>query len=267
MKTTRKYPSDPSAGRVASRYLTAASASDLDPHKVYYHGTPSERAGKSILRSGIEPPDLTTRGGAYRPVGGKVYLTPHLSWGMLYALGGEIAETFMQGRVRDSYPPAMWGGSEWGYLFVVPGRALTKVHPDEDSVGAMLADGTAPKWLDDLARRLLTDMPPEVRPDAPETMFVPDFLERSEWEEVAQQNLYDLSVEPGFFQLMAQAVAGKVLLDAMTPAQELDLITQGAHIANAGTVVPTECWRIHKGDAPLLERDGSNFFRIAERVR
>jgi hypothetical protein len=253
--------------RVVARFLTAGDATSIVSNKIYYHGTPSERAGKSILRFGIEPPDLTMRGDAFRPVMGRVYLTPHLSWGMLYALGGEIAATFMENRVRDTYPKSMWEGSEWGYLFVVPGKVLTKVHPDEDSVGAMLADGTAPKWLDALARKVLTDMHPEVRPDAPETHFIPDFLERSEWEELAQQNLYDLSVEPGFFQLQAQAVAGKVLLNAMTPTQEFDLLTRGAHVAHDGTVVPTECWRIRKMDASLLKRDGSNFFQVAERVR
>lgn len=258
----------PSPARVAARHRVAASAIDLDPNKVYYHGTPSERAGESILRSGIEVPDLTTRRqDAFQPVRGKVYLTTHVRYGMLYALGGEIAALFFQGRVLPAYPPRMWGGSEWGYLFEVPGSSLGEIHPDEDSVGGMLADGTAPRWLTDMAQRLLKGLHPEVRPNQPDTLYVPDFMEPGEWEEVRRGSLYDLALDDGFFSLKAQSVVGKILLEAMTPQQELELISMGSHVAHAGRVAPTGCWKIHKGKAHLLEIDGSNFFRVAERCR
>lgn len=245
--------------RVAQRWLDAA----LDSNKMYYHGTSTEKAGKAILRAGIEPPDLTTRSGPFRPVAGKVYLTPHLAYAMLYCLGGELAEAFLQGRTE--FPERTWGGSEWGYLFAVPGTALTKVHPDEDSIGEMLADGSAPAWLQSMAKRILRNTHPEIRPGAQDSFYIPDFFEPSEWVEFQRQNLYDLATQSDFFQIQAQAVAGKILLREMTVDQQMDLIAAGAHVANEGKVIPTACWKFHKSKTPLLKRDGSNFFQIAER--
>lgn len=288
----------PSASRVASRYMSAAPSVDLDPRKVYYHGTPSEKAGKSILRSGIEPPDLSSRKGPLRPVDGKVYLTPRLSYGIIYALGGDMAGS----EIREDF----WSRTgEWGYLFVVPGKALKEVQPDEDSVGEMLGRGTAPAWLDDLAEEILT----ETYPDEPEPIGLRydfdfyasmdegereaffkdtgedpdtfDWLEDpytlEEWLlgdgkrhnddqywRFESRNLYDLVMDGDY---ASQAEAGKILLDEMDSEQELELIALGAHIAHEGKVIPTECWKIHKSKAPLLKKNGSNFFQIAERCR
>ena len=263
--------------RVARRWLQSAPAGGLDPRKVYYHGTPPEKAGKAILRTGIEPPDLTTRGGAYRPVEGKVYLTPHLAYAILYTFGGQIAEKFMwaasnqkfvedSGYVQSEFPKHMWGGSEWGYLFVVPGKALTEIHPDEDSIGEMIGNGTAPSWLLRMAKHILTQVHPETQPNRPNSFHYPS-IGHTELANLQQQNLYDLMMDYGEFQLKAQAVAGKILLGLMTPEQELRLLQAGAHVAHEGTVTPTQCWKIHKGEAHLVKPDGSNFFKVARRCR
>lgn len=249
--------------RVARRWMVAVDATGFDPHKVYYHGTASEKAGRAIMQGGIEPPDLTLRGGTFRPVDGKVYLTPHLSYGVLYTLGGELAEAFM--RRAKTYPERLWSSSPYGYLFKVPGRALTNIHPDEDSIGAILADGTAPSWLQGLAKQILSKMHPEIEPGKPNSFFTPDFFDRSEWQDFKKQSLYDLLIEPGMFELQAQAVAGKLLLAEMSPEQEVDLLMSGVHVAHEGRVVPTECWKFHKSQVGALERDGSNFFQLAER--
>lgn len=287
-----------SARRVAFRHMSAAPSVDLDPRKVYYHGTPSSRAGKSILRSGIEPPDLSTRRGPLRPVDGKVYLTSDLSYGIIYALGGDMAGS----EVRDDF----WRDTgEWGYLFVVPGRALKEVQPDEDSVGEMLEQGKAPAWLEALAEEILTKRYPDepvntgLRHDfdfyesmdaagraaffadtgeSPDTFdWNEDFFVLEDWLQgkgrrynydhywdIDNRNLYDLVMEG---RPDAQAEAGKILLDEMDSKQELELIALGAHIAHEGKVIPAECWKIHKSKAPLLKKNGSNFFRVAERCR
>jgi len=287
----------PSPSRVASRWIKAAPAVDLDPRKVYYHGTPSEKAGKSILRSGIEPPDLSTRKGPLRPVGGKVYLTDKLSYGVIYALGGAVA--------GHEYPERHWQGSEWGYLFVVPGKALKEVQPDEDSVGEMISNSTGPGWLDDLAEEILTkkhpaepepialsysfDFDSDLNDKAKEQFFSDTGIDPSTFDyhddritlegwfwdegssynedwfwEYEQGNLYDLVMDGDY---AAWAEAGKILLGEMDSEQELELISLGAHIAHEGKITPTECWKIHKSKAPLLKKNGSNFFQVAERCR
>ena len=133
-------------------------------------------------------------------------------------------------------------------------------------VGEILADGTAPGWLQSMAKRVLVGKPPEILPNAPDTFFTPNFLNPGEWAAWrAENDLYDLATRNDFFSLKAQAVAGKLLLELMTPEQELELISMGGHVAHAGKITPTQCWKIHKSKASQLKRDGSNFFQLAER--
>lgn len=220
---------------VAARYLSAfrglslthlaAPATSLDVSRDYYHGTPSDKAGKNILREGIHPPDLTTRSEPFRPVSGRVYITTKLRYAIIYALGANV--------LGHDLPKGYLRGSEWGYLFVIPGSELREVHPDEDSVGEMVWDGN-PAWLRALAK------------------------------DVLDPDLFDLVMDG----LAAeQSEAGKILLDQLSTSQELELISLGAHIAHEGKLRPKSCWKIHKGRSSELKEDGSNFFDIAEKCR
>lgn len=244
------------AARIARRHLIAVAPAGSDLAKVYYHGTASEKAGQSILRSGIRPPDLPVRLDSFQPVAGKVYLTPQLPYAIAYALGGETAELFLRQGPTHMYPPVR--DDEWGYLFVVPGRELVDIQPDEDSVGAMIGTSDGPSWLTAMAQKMLRSR---------HLSDKPGFLDWEEWALFRNIDLFELSTEPGMLQLRAQAEAGKILLPEMSPAQHLELIARGAHVAHQGKVEPSECWKIRKSDAPLLKRDGTNFFHLAERCR
>ena len=266
----------PSPSRVASRWIKAAPAVDLDPRKVYYHGT-SEKAARGIMRNGIQPPDLTVNPRhALSPVKGKVYITPHLKY-------------------------ALVNGS---HIFVIPGKELREIQPDEDSIGEMISK-RKPRWLHDLAEEVLSDMYSkypyrvglrrdldwdfdidrttqeaylEENNDVPldlddeDSLFeFADWLEVNpryddgDWWEYNEEDIYT-NVMGGEY--LYWAMAGKILLSRhLTDEQQLDLINEGAHIAHEGKITPTECWKIHKSKAPLLKKNGSNFFQVAERCR
>jgi hypothetical protein len=213
-----------------------------------------------VLRClGTEQKGICPASHAFRYTTGNRFLLcgSRLPYAIAYALGGELAESFLYGtKVRRGYPEPR---AEWGYLFVVPGEALGAVQPDEDSVGEMVADGTAPGWLAAKARASLTGV------HLPRSSF----SDPEAWADYRELgwDLYELATSPNAFQLVAQAEAGKILLAGMSSEEELELIALGAHVAHQGKVVPTQCWRIDKSEAPRLARDGSNFFDLAERRR
>jgi len=127
--------------------------------------------------------------------------------------------------------PETW--DKVGYLFEIPGSALHDIQPDEDSIGELLYSKSTP-WLMDLAKR--TVAPARLR-----------------------------GVFEGEYAYWASV--GKQLLRRMTDWQKLDLIDRGAHIAHTGALIPTSAWKFDKSKTPLLHRDGSNFFELAEKIR
>jgi len=267
--------------RVASRYLRAAPASGLDRNKNYYHGTQSAKVAKSIMRRGIEPPDLSLRpDSAMRPVQGRVYLTPRIDYAIAYVLGGDMAGHKVRSRFK------------YGYLFVVPGQRLANVHPDEDSIGEMIYKGTAPDSVIELAENELQVESDDPSPlalywnaqiwdttleaygkrvnlsDSDERIALEEWLYSNpqhnfeEWWEYDRRTIYDQIMEGEY---AAWAEGGKILLPHLTAEQEIELIHRGAHVAHAGTVKPSECWRFDLSLSPELKRNGSNFFDLAER--
>ena len=205
--------------------------------KVYYHGTPSKEAAESILRSGIQPPDLTSRQGALTPVQGKVYITPDISYAQIYAIGGDLAGSDAL-RMVKTY-------GQFGYLFVIDGDKLGDVQPDEDSVGEMVHNDEV-SWLSDMARYYLEEEP-----------------YNDEGQDLGYYNLYD-AVMGGEYD--AWATAGKFLLDEMSDNEKQKLIDAGAHIANTGKLIPSKAYRIDRRLTRQLKGDGSNFFDLAEEI-
>ena len=68
-------------------------------------------------------------------------------------------------------------------------------------------------------------------------------------------------------QISAQASGGKRALKRLTDHDKLALIRWGAHVAYQGTLIPDQAWRFDKLKTPELEKDGSNFFGLAEQLR
>ena len=219
-------------------YIRQVLAEAVDTQsKVYYHGTPSKEAAESILRSGIQPPDLSSRQGALTPVQGKVYITPDISYAQMYAIGGDLAGNDAS-RMVENY-------GQFGYMFVIDGDKLGDIQPDEDSVGEMIHNEEV-SWLDDMARYYLDEEPYD-----------------DEGQDLGYYSLYD-AVMGGEYD--AWATAGKFLLDEMSDSQKQKLIDAGAHIANTGLLIPSKAYRIDRNKTQQLKRDGYNFFDLAEEI-
>jgi len=131
--------------------------------------------------------------------------------------------------------PESWmkPGEEYAWVFVNNGKQLKDIQPDEDSVGEMISN-KEPAWIYNFARLHLTTRQLEKVMDG----------EYSYW-----------------------ASCGKKLNKIMSDEQKLRLIDAGAHIAHTGKLKPDECWKMHKKDNEKLKSDGSNFFKIAKRVK
>jgi len=209
------------------RYIAEmAMPRDLDLKKTYYHGTSQKKAAQGILRKGISPPDLTTRKGLLRPLEGKVYITTNLRYSLIYALEGNV--------IGSDYQFSKWDDEPIGYVFVIDGKQLKDIQPDEDSVGEMVHNKN-PDWLYRLAYNNLSDSTMRKIMDG----------EYAYW-----------------------AKAGKVLNKKMTDKQKLELIDMGAHIAHTGALKPKELWIFDKKvDNQSFKKDASNFFRIAKKTK
>jgi hypothetical protein len=232
-------------------HTSMAMPREVDFNKTYYHGTSKEENAKSILQNGIQPPDLTLKKKhKLTPEKGKVYITPALDYALIYALGYNMAGQ----DISDQYD-VKEKKEIYGYIFVIDGKQLKDIQPDEDGVGEILYDYVAMKngkstlagsglnkeqlsklkWLDDLAKYVLTPL---------------------QYQKVIRYDDY-----------ADFAVAGKKLNKYMSEQQKLELIDAGAHIAHEGKIDFKECWRIDKRRSQELNRDGSNFFQIAEKIR
>jgi len=201
---------------------------ELDLKKTYYHGTSKDKFGEGILKKGINPPDLTTKKkNNLTPVEGMVYITPNLEYALIYALGANMIGS-------KSLPDFMTKkGEENMYLFVIDGKQLKDIQPDEDSIGEMIMK-KKPKWIWELADAVLSY----------------DVMDR---------------VMDGEYEYWAKA--GKILLKNMTDEEKLKLIDAGAHIAHTGSLKPKEAWILPKAENHRLNKKGSNFFKIAKRIK
>jgi hypothetical protein len=209
-------------------------------NKTFYHGySPRQEKvdgkwvkkdiGEKIADEGIIKAQSEKLKGALAPVQGRSYVTPHIGYAQMYALGGDIA-----GNKHDSERD-----SKYGYMFKIHGHALSNdIQPDEDNIGQMVGSKgkTGPTWLHKLASK-----------------------------HVAASRIK--SAEDGEYS--AYAKIGKQLVTKMTPDQKIDLIVNhGAHVANAGDIHFAEAWRIDKeAHQHKLNKDGSNFFDYAERIK
>lgn len=215
--------------------------------KTYYHGTNKEERGLAIIKDGyLKPGAITQSRSALAPVAGKVYITPHLSYALIYALGGDIAGTNSWGYwMRTKHP------SQYGYVFEIPAHNLTDVQPDEDSIGEILYDLMHSNELNRLNKY-------------DETTWKQHWLVQLAKRFLTQNQLR--KIYSGEYATWAQA--GKNLLKRMNDAQKLDLINYPqVHVAHSGKVEFKRVWRIDKNKAEEFKRDGSNFFEVAELVQ
>lgn len=214
---------------------------ESDLAKTYYHGTYKVKDASDILKNGIKAPDLTGRNEKLTPRKGKVYITSHLRTAQIYAIGGDVAGSDSPYAIPNDihYAP-------FGFLFVIDGKDLKDIEPDEDNVGELI-------W------QIQLDYKKGIQPS------------------VEQRTLLDLAriaLTPRQLQRVFQgeygdwAVAGKKIIPKLSDEMKLWLIDQpNVHIAHHGTIFPKEAWQIDLHKIPQLKPDASNFFQIAEKIK
>lgn len=218
---------------------------DIDRSIPYFHGAKTKKAAENIIQRGIQP-NLAAQNHLMSPYPNAIYVTPHIAYAQIYALGCACAEHKIPSFITKKY-------GQNGYVFVVAGSDLGEVQPDEDSIGEMVKRGE-PRWLDRLAKEALDDM----RPD---TIDDPYWAGDTGLEEYFGQSVYEM-MKAGDYAVWA--FGGKTLVDMLSDEQKVELIRLGSHIANIGPVMPSECWEIPRKKSKILKSDGSNFFEVAQ---
>lgn len=227
-----------------------AIPTDTMRQMVFYHGTASAAAAKSIMEHGLKGQETQGRG-HLAPVKGRVYLTPSIEYATIYAIGGAM--------MGHEMPEERWFGDQahernrgrYGYVFAVRGSDLGDVQPDEDSVGEFLSRHS----------ERVPERPYDFRctiPNGDRGRQVWDYIRSSMTGRQADQALQGYVAQ--------QASGGKRALKNMPDWMKLYLLDQGAHLANDGVLHPFRCWRIDKTRTKEIARDVSNFFEIAEEI-
>jgi hypothetical protein len=205
--------------------------------QTWYHGTLKADHAQDIYLNGLKPQEIVRPKAHMAPVPGRVYLTPDLSYAMIYALGANM--------VGDQLDDSDWIESRskrdgrYGYVFSVRGSDLKDIYPDEDSIGVLVtrllrAEAQEPSWLLSMAKKQCTTL------------------------QLASLRQGDCA---------AQARVGKKLLKLMPFDLVLGLIRRGMHISHAGNVPISQCWRYDRLDNHEYRKDGSNFFDLALKVK
>lgn len=210
----------------------------------FFHGTNKEN-GEAIIKSGhIKIQDTSSRKGMLTPVDGRAYITPDITYGLTYAVGGLFSSV-----------SGVRGGE--GYLFVIKGGELGDVQPDEDNLGELVYNLSRKgleidkKWDEKWIRNIKKNYPE----------LASRFLT------FAKYNLTDNQLEKikdGEYSYFASG--GKRLLKSMSEEMKLALVEAGMHVSTDKNIKFTEAWKVTNEMMPLLKKNGSNFFQVAERV-
>ena len=212
---------------------------NMKKRNLYYHGTSNGRKALSIIENGILP-DLSKTQGIARPVEGRIYASAILSNALPYLLGGA-----MEG---EELPKDWVEESRFGYMFVIESDDLGDIQPDEDQVGQAVCDMAFP-WVDKYLEIIKEEDPEDNNFDGEDGFSHKNLL--------AQVNMGEYC---GWIK------AGHLLLKHLTPSEKNDIINRYGNIAHLGIVKPVEVWKFDKLKCPLLKKDGSNFFELAELV-
>lgn len=227
--------------------------------KVYYHGTSTIQAAREIKKNGIVPPNLEGRNNFLTPVQGKTYLTPSISYALIYAVGGNfIGNTNLalpyDGN-EEKFKYIFKSDNRYGYIFEVSEHKLSDIQPDEDEIG-------------ELYHYVLNG-----------EVYGNDIHSNKVW-----KNFNDSSFKYSFKNLMDRvsttrqkekikdgeyiyyAHVGKKALKVMPNDMKQWLVGLGVHVANDGKVIPDKCWKFDKSKIGYINRDMSNIFDYLEEV-
>lgn len=198
--------------------------------ETWFHGTSTEKSAQAIWNDGIKP-DLKKGKSIATPVQGRTYATKNVSYALIYALGGDLAGSNWDG----------WKDERYGYVFKLKGTQFEDVQPDEDQVGETISKQEF-TWMD---------------------KFIPS-LKKKTYQPKYYPSLWD-AMKSGEY--TAWIKGGKIVLPLLTDAEKLQIIKSQGNVANLGVMHPYEMWRVDKSKTKEFNRDGSNFFEIAEKVK
>jgi hypothetical protein len=227
-----------------------AAARVSDKNKAYYHGTSKEASALGIFKYGLDPEytEIKYAGDKkksnFKPQENRVYITPDLSYAMIYGIGGDYAGTDCTRDIKSM--------GQYGFVFEISGSDIHDIVPDEDSIGEFIS-----MWLDDSGYYKKID---------------PDFFKKESELRVmnsviglAAKHLTDSQyrkVKDGEAEYWAKA--GKKLIPYMSDEMKLKIIDLGAHVAHHGNIKPIKCYRFDRADVVNMKKDGSNFFDYAK---
>ena len=223
------------------QYLEMATPRSKDVDKKYYHGTNKVKDINDIIKNGIRPPDLTLRAkNKLTPRQGKVYITPDFVTAQIYAIGADMAGHDWVDK------NAIEEGRQFGYICIIDGKDLVDIEPDEDSIGHYIY-------------RLLNKKPTEL------SLKEQHFLHNNvEYKLTPRQKKL---VKEGEYEEFAHV--GKKIIQSMNIDDKFAVIDfpEESHIAHSGPTHPKEIWKFDLTETKNLKRDGSNFFKIAKRIK
>ncbi len=225
---------------------------------VYYHGTSSEKAAKSIIKNGLIPQSHKDMGRTGKksldPVADMTYMTPNLRYAIIYALGANmLGKKLPNHLIKDRY----------GYIFVIPENTISHRQPDEDEVGHAIRESYECLYTNKQHSRNMDNQ-----------QFGDNLFKRRDIMEalvsVANKFLTPLQKEKLFkgYEYDILAVAGKKILKVMPEYLRKELVDMGCHVSSSDKIIkPSEVWRFDKNKSELLDYHGSNFFELAQQVK
>lgn len=243
----------------------------LSSSNFLYHGT-NEKSGYSILQSGIITP---SKGGSgmMSPRHDMVYLSSTLDYSMHYTLGGEYKSIIDGSKWRKD-------SGDYGYMFLVDyndikGRDML---PDEDGLGMLMAEALGyktygikehlPKYngLDSSVRSdLLEIYEDDINHDGYDSSYE---YEDEDTGEMFYDDGSNLDDALGSGDYDAYAYVGKEIGEYLSKSS-IDIIVNdyGSHVSVKGQALISRGYRFDKRLSTELNKDLSNFFDLAERVK
>jgi len=236
-----------------------------------FHGT-SEKSGESILQGGFINP---SKGGSgmMSPRPDMVYLSSTLDYSMHYTLGGNY---------KSIIDGMKWlkGSGDNGYLFMVDFKDIEnkEMLPDEDGLGVLMALALGYKSFEvkehfPKFKGLDSSVEDELN-NIYENYINHDGYDNSyeyEDEDTAEMIYEDGSIlsdalEMGEYD--AYAYVGKEIGEHLSK-NSINIIVNdyGSHVSVKGKVPITRAYKFDKNLSSKLNKDLSNFFELAERVK
>jgi hypothetical protein len=181
----------------------------------------------SLKEHGLIAPKILRPRASLAPQTGKVYLASNIVNALICAIGGDMLGHNVPERWLQS------DDTRYGLLCVVDGQKLLDILPDEDNIGEMIHDKKF-SWLNNLAQNTIT-------PGSYKKVMEGDY---ASW-----------------------ARAGKAVLKRLNENQIFKIIDAGSNLAHGGSIEVKEFWKFDKTLNPQLKKDGSNFFKLAEKIK